>query len=42
MSSSLIVGYELQKAMLTAEGVGFDLDDRIDLFRFRWQPGEEA
>ena len=35
-------GYELQKAMLTAEGVSFGPDDRIDLSRFRWQPGEEA
>jgi len=35
-------GYELQKAMLTAEGVRFGSGDRIDLARFQWQPGEEA
>jgi methylated-DNA-protein-cysteine methyltransferase-like protein len=35
-------GYELQKAMLTAEGVAFGAGDRIDLSRFQWQPGEEA
>lgn len=35
-------GYELQKAMLIAEGVKFASGDRIDLARFQWQPGEEA
>jgi methylated-DNA-protein-cysteine methyltransferase-like protein len=34
-------GYELQKEMLTAEGVIFGPGDRIDLSRFQWQPGEE-
>ena len=35
-------GYELQKEMLTAEGVIFGPGDRIDLSRFQWQPGEET
>ncbi len=35
-------GYELQKAMLIAEGVTFGTDDRIDLSRFGWQPGGQA
>lgn len=34
-------GYELQKEMLVAEGVVFGPDDRIDLSRFQWQPGQE-
>lgn len=34
-------GYELQKELLTAEGVVFGPDDRIDLSRFQWRPGEE-
>jgi methylated-DNA-protein-cysteine methyltransferase related protein len=35
-------GYELQKSLLSAEGVDFGPDDRIDLSRFQWQPEEEA
>jgi methylated-DNA-protein-cysteine methyltransferase related protein len=31
-------GYELQKAMLEAEGVVFDRRDKIDLNVFRWVP----
>jgi len=31
-------GYELQKAMLTDEGVVFGLGDTIDFKRFLWQP----
>ncbi len=31
-------GYELQRAMLTDEGVVFGLDDAIDFKRFLWQP----
>jgi len=31
-------GYEEQKARLTAEGVKFSLDDRIDLSKFLWTP----
>jgi methylated-DNA-protein-cysteine methyltransferase-like protein len=34
-------GYELQKEMLTAEGVVFGPGDLIDLSRFQWQPEEE-
>ncbi len=30
--------YELQKHLLLAEGVEFDLNDRIDLRRFGWHP----
>jgi methylated-DNA-protein-cysteine methyltransferase-like protein len=33
-------GYEEQKARLEAEGVQFDGEDRIDLDRFLWQPGD--
>lgn len=29
----------LQRAMLEAEGVAFDHRGRVDLGRFRWQPG---
>jgi methylated-DNA-protein-cysteine methyltransferase-like protein len=32
-------GYELQKALLEAEGVSFDRKDLIDLERYQWQPG---
>jgi methylated-DNA-protein-cysteine methyltransferase-like protein len=32
-------GYEEQKMRLEAEGLCFDPEDRIDLQRFRWQPG---
>jgi methylated-DNA-protein-cysteine methyltransferase-like protein len=31
-------GYEEQKARLTAEGVKFSRDDRIDLAEFLWEP----
>ncbi|MEM1201607.1 MAG: MGMT family protein [Acidobacteriota bacterium] len=31
----------LQRAMLEAEGVGFDARDRVDLRRFRWDPDAE-
>jgi methylated-DNA-protein-cysteine methyltransferase-like protein len=31
-------GYETQKEMLLEEGVTFDRDDRIDLYRFLWNP----
>ena len=31
-------GYELQKALLTSEGVKFDGNDQIDLGRYRWAP----
>ena len=34
--------HEVQKAMLTAEGVAFGPGDRIDLSRFRWHPEEYA
>jgi methylated-DNA-protein-cysteine methyltransferase-like protein len=34
-------GYEEQKARLEAEGVQFDWEDRIDLDRFLWRPGEK-
>lgn len=29
----------LQRALLEAEGVGFDRRGRVDLERFRWEPG---
>ena len=32
-------GYELQKQLLSAEGVAFDGRDRIDLDRWLWRPG---
>ena len=31
-------GYELQKALLTDEGVTFGVDDVVDLKRFQWDP----
>ena len=31
-------GYEEQKALLEAEGIHFDTEDRIDLSRFLWLP----
>ena len=31
-------GYELQRALLVKEGVKFDVDDRIALARFQWNP----
>jgi methylated-DNA-protein-cysteine methyltransferase-like protein len=34
-------GYERQKALLQKEGIVFDVRDRIDLERFRWEPDEE-
>lgn len=35
-------GWEgLQRAILEDEGVDFDARGRIDLGRFRWQPGDE-
>lgn len=35
-------GWEgLQRAILEDEGVEFDVRGRIDLGRFRWQPGDE-
>ena len=33
-------GYEEQKVRLEAEGVQFDWEDRIDLDRFLWRPGD--
>ncbi len=33
-------GYEEQKARLEAEGVQLDWEDRIDLERFLWRPGD--
>ncbi len=33
-------GYEIQKAMLEAEKIGFGINDTIDLDRFLWIPGE--
>ncbi len=32
-------GYEEQRALLRDEGVHFDTEDRIDMSRFRWNPG---
>jgi len=34
-------GFEEQKTRLEAEGVQFDEEDRIDLDRFLWQPGNQ-
>ena len=34
-------GFEEQKTRLEAEGVQFDREDRIDLDRFLWQPGDQ-
>ena len=31
-------GYELQRALLQAEGIEFDRKDNIDLKRFLWSP----
>ena len=31
-------GYEMQKELLTCEGITFDENDRIDLSRFLWHP----
>jgi methylated-DNA-protein-cysteine methyltransferase-like protein len=33
-------GYEVQRALLEAEGVEFDAQDRIDLRRYGWLPDE--
>lgn len=32
-------GYEEQRVLLMNEGVNFDNEDRIDMSRFRWDPG---
>lgn len=32
------MGYELQRAMLSDEGIEFGLRDTIDLERFQWKP----
>jgi methylated-DNA-protein-cysteine methyltransferase-like protein len=32
------MGYELQRAMLSDEGIAFGLRDKIDLNRFQWKP----
>jgi methylated-DNA-protein-cysteine methyltransferase-like protein len=34
-------GFEEQKSRLEAEGVQFDGEDRIDLDRFLWRPGDQ-
>ncbi len=31
-------GYEMQKALLTKEGIKFDISDAIDLDNFLWTP----
>ncbi len=36
------MGYELQRAMLSDEGIEFGLRDTIDLARFQWKPRAQA
>lgn len=31
-------GYELQKRLLEEEGITFDIDERIDFYKFLWEP----
>lgn len=42
ISTRRVIGYapNLQRELLEAEGVAFDDDERVDLERFLWRPGE--